>query len=151
MPWQIYEKTVQRSISPSITISQLGRINFNGAAAKILHDNGVESVLLMWDPESRRIGIRRIARKDSRSYTVHYARKNAWAGFAAKGFLMHIGYDYSKTTAFPAEWDKTEELFTFSLPVQTGGQEPDHAVRPERTGVRRQVEQVGRVKASNAF
>lgn len=151
MPWEIFEKTVQRSTSPTITISQLGRINFNGASAKILHANGVESVLLMWDPENRRIGVRRIARKDSRSYTVHYSRKNAWAGFAAKGFLVHIGYDYSKTTAFPAEWDKTEELFTFSLPSQSAKQEPTLTVRSERTGARRTIETVGKVKASSAL
>jgi|SRR5579862_3538081 len=123
MAWQVFEKVVHRSTSPTITISKLGRIGFNGAASKTLHENGVEYVLLMWDKENRRIGIRRVGKKDSRSYTVHYAKKYAWSGFAAKGFLEHIGLDYSETKTFPGEWDETDSMFVLSLPDASTSEE----------------------------
>jgi hypothetical protein len=133
MAWQVIERNVMRSTSPSITISKLGRLNFNGAATKVLHDGNTESVLLLWDADARKIGIQRVGKRDPRSYTVRYARKNAWSGFAAKTFLERINYDYSKTVSYPAEWDKTEEMFVFSLPSVPARQEPQHAQpKPER-------------------
>ncbi len=148
MAWVVFEKTVRRSTEPTITISKLGRFNFNGAATRILHDGGTESVLLMWDADTKMVGVRRVGKRDSRSYTVHYARKNAWAGFAAKTFLVHIGYDYSKTTSFPAKWDKTEEMFVFCLLPDSSKQEPQRVARTERSGIRKRNEAGGQLKAS---
>ena len=152
MAWQVIERNVMRSTSPSITISKLGRLNFNGAATKILHDGNTESVLLLWDSDARKVGVQRIGKRDPRSYTVRYARKNAWAGFAAKGFLQRINYDYSKTLSFPAEWDKTEEMFVFSLPTSLEKQSPQtqQSIRSEHTR-RTHSEVGGKTRASSAL
>ena len=119
MGWEIFERVIRRSASPTVNLSKLGRFNFNGAATKVLTENAVERVLLMWDRDARRVGIRRVGKKDARAYTVHYARKNSYSGFAAKTFLQHIGYDCSNTATFPIDWNEDDATFVFSLnPVE---------------------------------
>jgi len=136
--WEIFERVVRRSINPTVNISKLGRFNFNGAATKILHDNAVESVLLMWDKDARRIGIRRVGKKEARAYTVHYTRKNAYSGFAAKTFLVHIGYDYSETTTFQVDWNEEDGTFVFSLSTAENKQQVQHS--PGLARSKKQVE-----------
>lgn len=134
MAWQVIERKVTRSTAPSIAISKQGRLNFNGAATKILHDGNIESVLLLWDADLGKVGIQRIGKRDPRGYAVRYAPKFNWSGFAAKNFLEQINYDYSKTVSYPAEWDRTEEIFVFSLPQGSGRKEPQAAQQSVRTG-----------------
>jgi hypothetical protein len=134
MAWQVIERKVMRSTAPSIAISKQGRLNFNGAATKILHDGNIESVLLLWDADARKIGIQRIGKRDARGYTVRFAPKYNWSGFAAKNFLEQINYDYSKTQSYPAEWDKTEEMFVFSLPSSSEEKELQQGQQHARPG-----------------
>ena len=134
MAWQVIERKVMRSTAPSIAISKQGRLNFNGAATKILHDGGIESVLLLWDADARKIGIQRVGKRDSRGYTVRFAPKYNWSGFAAKNFLEQINYDYTKTVSYPAEWDRTDEMFVFSLPTSSEKKEPPQSQQVARHG-----------------
>ncbi len=145
MGWEIFERVVRRSTSPTVTISKMGRFNFNGAATKILHDNAVESVLLMWDKETHSIGIRRVGKKDARAYTMRYARKNTYSGFAAKTFLEHVGFDYSETKAFPCEWNEDEGMFVFSLSMEQVRQQVPSSTRITRP--RMQLESGVKAKA----
>lgn len=102
-----------------MTISkELGRFSFNAAATKILQENAVETILLMWDRDSRKVGIRRIGKKDGRSYSLRTAKSNRGSGFAAKTFLQHIGYDYSETRAFACDWDEADNTFVFTIPEE---------------------------------
>jgi hypothetical protein len=147
MSWEVFEKANRRSTTPIMTISKLGRLAFNSASAKILHDKAVETVLLLWDKDTRRVGVRSIAKKDARSYTVRFARKNASAGFAAKPFLAHIGYDYSETQSFPCEWNDDEQMFVIGLDRNTS---PDkqQASGPARFPREKRTERGGRTTAS---
>ena len=77
--------------------------------------NAMETVLLMWSPENRQIGIRNVMKKDARAYTLHFAKKQYGAGFAARSFLNHIGYDYSVTRSFPCEWNEHDGIFIVQL------------------------------------
>ena len=117
MSWQIYEKTTaRRSSDPTLTISKkFGRLGFNATAAEQMKKNAMETVLLMWDPENRQIGIRNVMKKDPRAYTLHFSKKQYGAGFAARTFLNHIGYDYSETRSFPCEWNEQDGIFVVQL------------------------------------
>jgi hypothetical protein len=119
MPWEIYEKVVRRSTSPTLTISKLGRMTFNAAATEVLKTQKASLVLLMWDKEARKIGVRLAAKKDAHTiYTVNYAVKNNSAGFAAKTFLRYISYDDRQTKAYPCEWDPKENAFVVEIPKE---------------------------------
>jgi hypothetical protein len=118
MSWQIFERKAQRSTEPTVTISKLGRIGFNRATTRMLVNNQTQQVLLMWDSETKRVGIKAISKRDARAYTVHYGKDNAWSGFAAKTFFEHVGYDYSKTSSFPCEWNADERMLVIQLPSE---------------------------------
>ena len=133
MAYEVFEKVVRRVTTPMLTISQLGRLNFNTAASEILHKNAVEDVLLMWDKEARKIAIRSITKKDSRSYRMRFSRRSKAAGFAAKPFLEHIGYDYSGTKAFPCAWNDEQGMFEATLPADAFKSEtPAAKQQPQR-------------------
>jgi len=117
MAYEIFEKVIRRVTTPMLTISQLGRLNFNTAASEVLHEHAVEDVLLMWDKELRKIAIRGINKKDTRSYRMRFSRRNKSAGFAAKPFLEHIGYNYSQTRSYPCTWNEEQGMFEAALPV----------------------------------
>jgi hypothetical protein len=105
---------------------------------------------MMWDADARKVGIQRVGKRDPRAYTVRYARKFAWCGFAAKSFLARIEYDYSETTAYPAEWDKTEEMFVFCLPQQNKVQvtQPQQVTKKERQVARTPYDPSAKVRAN---
>jgi hypothetical protein len=149
MPWEIYEKVVRRSTSPTLTISKLGRLSFNAAAAETLTKNSVNNVLLLWDKEAHKIGIRAVSKKDARSYTLHYAAKNANAGFAAKTFLCHINYNYRDTKAFPCHWNDKESTYEVDVPAESFAAKPIQRFPREHSG-RKGSEAHGQAKATTA-
>ncbi len=117
MAYEIFEKLTRRVTTPMLTISSNGRMNFNTAASATLHKNGVEDVLLMWDKEARKIAMKSIAKKDARSYRLRFSRGNKAAGFAARTFLEHIGYNYSETKAYPCIWNEDQGMFETDIPA----------------------------------
>jgi hypothetical protein len=119
MSYVIFEKQVRRDTEPRVTISTLGRIQFNSSASRILDKNAVETVLLQWDKDARKVAIKSIAKKDDRAYKVRYAKKGKGAGFAAKTFLEWIGHNYSETKNYPCQWNEAESMFEVTLPLET--------------------------------
>jgi hypothetical protein len=118
MGYEIFEKTVRRDTEPRVTISTLGRIQFNATASRILDKNVVETVLLLWDKDTRKIGIKSITKKDDRAYRMRYAKKGKGAGFAAKTFLIWINHDYSESKSYPCLWNEAELTFEIPLPAE---------------------------------
>jgi hypothetical protein len=118
MPYEVYEKVVKRMTSPTMTISKLGRLSFNAAAAETLRKHAIETVLLLWDANALKVAIRSVGKKDSRAYTVRYAQKYRLAGFAAKTFLNHIKYDFSTTAQYPCTWEENDEMYEVQLPAE---------------------------------
>jgi hypothetical protein len=133
MAYVVFEKVIRRVTTPMLTISPLGRLNFNTAASDTLHKNAVEDVLLMWDKEARKMAIRSITKKDSRSYRMRYSKRSKAAGFAAKPFLEFVGYDYSKTRSFPCAWNDEQGMFEITFPTDPSKSEtPSAKPQPQR-------------------
>ncbi len=118
MAYEIFTRKVRRVGSPAVTLSTLGRLALNKAAADILHRSAVEHVLLLWDAEARKFAVRPITKKDERAYKLHYGKKGNGAGFSAVTFLAHIGYDYSKTRSHPAIWNEDQQMFEVEVPQE---------------------------------
>ncbi len=118
MAWEIFTRKVRKSASPSITFNKLGRLSLNKAATATLEKEAVEFVLLLWDAAKRQVGVRPITKKDQRSYRLAYGKKGNGAGFSAKTFMDHIGYDYSETRSFPTKWDEGESMFIAEIPAE---------------------------------
>lgn len=106
------------SASPQARFSKYGRISFNKAAASILEKEAVENVLLLWDEGTRRVGIRRIAKKDSRAFHVGYDKNKYGAAIQAKVFFDAVGFNRSESKTCLAEWDADEGMFVIQLPPE---------------------------------
>jgi len=118
MAWEIFSRKVRRSGTPAVTFNKLGRISLNKTATAILERDAVEFVLLLWDPIKRQVGIRPITKKDQRAYRLAYGKKGNGAGFSAKTFMDHIGYEYSESRSTPVRWDEGESMFIAEVPVE---------------------------------
>src|SRR6266850_2607178 len=111
MAYEIYSRDVIRVSTPVVTLNRRGRVLFNVAATKVLHEAGIENVFLMWDKDARKFAIRATNKKDTRAFTIRYASKNKWCAISAKGFLTHIGHQMDKTISYQASWDKENQMF----------------------------------------
>jgi len=126
MSWEIFTRKTTRRGNPSITFNKLGRIALNKTATARFENDAVEFVLLLWDPAKRQVGIRPITKKDPRSYRLAYGKKGNGAGFSAKTFMDHIGYDATESRSVPVRWDESESMYIAEIPaehVQKGRQQ----------------------------
>jgi len=120
MAYEIYERKVVRAGSPAISISAGGRMSFNKIASEIMEKEAFDFVLLLWDKEHRKMAIRPITKKDSRSYRIHYSKRRNGAGFHAKTFLDYVGYTHGTggTKAIPATWNQVDNIFEAEIPAE---------------------------------
>jgi hypothetical protein len=118
MGYEIFTRKVIRAGSPTVAISKSGKIALNKSSTVTLERNAVEFVLLLWDKDRRKIGIRPITKKDARAYRLKYGPKNNGAYFSAKTFFDYIGVDYSETRSFPAVWAEDESLLEAEVPTE---------------------------------
>lgn len=117
MPYTVFTKQILRSDAPLITFTHLARMNLNMAAAHKIAQAGTDEVLLLWDAERLRVGIRPCYKKDERAYKIRYAdvHTKRGANFSCKAFFDWIGLDYRKTRSYPATWNEADSLFEVSL------------------------------------
>ncbi len=125
MSWQDFTRQVLRNEEPSVSITKLGRMAFNKAATLILRDENASHVVLMWDSELHRFGVRVAAPKASGAYKLSYADNGTSAGFSSVTFLNFIKYDWTATRSFVAEWDSKTKLFIVAVPLEHFGASGD--------------------------
>lgn len=118
MGYEIFERKTRRLGSPGISFNANGIITFNKAAALKLKAEAVENVLVLWDAAQHKIAIRRIGKKDARSYHLHFGKRDNGGGFSAKTLLDHIGFDFAQTRSMPATWNEEEAMFEVEVPVE---------------------------------
>ena len=137
MAWEIFTRKVRRSGSPSLTFNKLGRVSLNKTATVTLEKEAVEYVLLLWDASKRQIGIRPISKKDQRAYRLAYGTKGNGAGFSAKTFMDHIGYDYSESRNISIRWDEGESMFIGEVPAEYLSQQGQQPLLVERQSAKK--------------
>jgi hypothetical protein len=116
MSWEIFNRKVIRTVTPSIGVSREGRVNLNKGVTQRLKAQAVEFVLLLWDGDRHKIGLRPITKRDQRAFRVLYGKRENSSGLFAKSFFDYIGYNYSENRNLPAEWNDDEEMFEISIP-----------------------------------
>jgi hypothetical protein len=114
MAYEVFTRKIIRTGSPTVSVSRLGRIGLNQSASHAMEITSETLVLLLWDKEHKKIAIKKVTNKDARAYRITLSNKSS--GFSAKTFLDYIGYDYSQTRSFPAEWNEQEKMLEVQLP-----------------------------------
>jgi len=68
-----------------------------------------------WDKETGKVGLKPLAKKEEKSYNLHYSPKGNVGSMSATAFLKHVGYDNKETKSFPASWNEKEGLVEFTI------------------------------------
>ncbi len=118
MGFEIFTRQVIRTGEPMVTLMATGRMSLNKIAGQRFEQLAVDNVLLLWDKDSRRVGIQPIRKKDSRSYKLSYASKGNSAGFSAVTFFRFINYDWDKTRSYLVEWNEDDNMYIFTIPAE---------------------------------
>lgn len=118
MGWQILEKKIVRTGSPTISLNNKGRLGLNMAATKILQSQAVENVLVLWDAEKQKIGLRPITKKDPRAHKISYGVKGNGAHFGARSVVEEIGYEAPESKSFPATWNEEDNVLEAEIPTE---------------------------------
>lgn len=126
MAWEIFTRQVVRTGDPRVTLMSTGRMSLNKIAGKRLEESAVEHVLLLWDKDARRVGIKPITKKDTRAYKLSYSSTHNSAGFSAVTFFRYLNYDWDKTRSYQVEWIEDENMYVFLIP-------PEHLSGSART------------------
>ena len=116
--FKIFEKKAMRTTEPLATLMVSGRIGLNKTASARLVENAVERALLLWDEETRQVGIRPLSKKDPRSYKLNQSKKAASLALSTLTFFQHINYKLDKTRSFPVEWNDEEGMYVFTIPAE---------------------------------
>jgi len=117
MGWEIFTRQMIRTGDPMVTLMASGRVSLNKPAGKRFEDKAIEHVLLLWDKDARRVAIKPITKKDTRSYKLSYASKGNSAGFSAVTFFRYINYNWDKTRSYDLEWNDDENMYVFTIPA----------------------------------
>ena|ERR1039457_6906840 len=104
MAYEIFTRKTPRMGNPVVSFSKLGQIAFNQYAARLLQKQGIDLVLLLWDPEEHKLALKSTGnQKDPRAYRLRYNEKGNGASFSCKTFLDYAGIDYSERKSIPVE------------------------------------------------
>ncbi len=112
MAYEVFERKTPRLGIPMLSFSKIGQMTFNQSAARVMQKETIETVLLLWDAEGKKLALKVTSnKKDMRAYTIRYNEKGNGASFSAKTFLDHAGIDYSQRKAIPININPNSEYF----------------------------------------
>ena len=117
MAYKVFERVSVRVSVPALTIAPRGRIVFNAAACRLLIESGVKHVIVLWDGEAARLGVKSAAKTDKNSFSVTFTGSHS-ASFRAKSFLQHIGWSARERQLLPTTWNAKMKMFEATLPSQ---------------------------------
>ena len=118
MAYEKFERTSVRVEAPTLSVISAGRIGFNAAACRVLEQNAVRSVVILWDKSAHAIALQPAPKGDRDSYAITFARDGHAATFAAKAFLKHIGWSSKERQTVPATWNPSQRVLEAKLPAK---------------------------------
>ena len=116
MPYEVFKRTRARVETPTLSITPDGRMVPNAAAVRVLNAASVRYVLLLWDKENHRLGLRATQKANKNAFAVSLAADGRHGGIRAKSFLGHIGWSAKQRETLPASWNESEKMFEVDLP-----------------------------------
>ena len=118
MAFEIFARKMVTTSDPTVTLMHSGRMSLNKSATKRFEERAIERVLLLWDAQTRQVGIKPITKKDNRSYKVSYSGRGNSAGLSVVMFYKYINYNWEKTYNYPVAWNDDEGMYVFTIPAE---------------------------------
>ena len=115
MAFEKFTKTGGRIGTPKISIWSRGQIGLNRGAIERFRLDKYKYVVLFYDKDDKKIGIKFIddSTEEGASKIIH--RKSGGLSFSGVAFLHYYDIDYSETKKYDLEYDKENDLYVFNL------------------------------------
>jgi hypothetical protein len=116
----VFNKGNVRIAGPGVSISRYARFSFNRSATNAMKEKDASRVLLLWDKDTKKIGIKPLPKgeRDKRAYDVNSVRKDGTSFLHAKAFLEWMGYDYGENRSFELIWNTKEAVFEIAVSAE---------------------------------
>jgi len=106
-------KNVKSGGEPRVTISKQGIISLNKSCYRRFIKPKGEFVVLMYDADKKKIGIKPVGKDVAHAYKMRNAAGQPQISGTA--FLNHHDIRPNKTTRYKAEWDEKSQAVVISL------------------------------------
>ncbi|MGB6676797.1 MAG: hypothetical protein WBE44_08920 [Terriglobales bacterium] len=116
MAYEVFQRTGVRVEVPALSITADGRMVINAAAARLLIEAGVKSVLLLWDKANHKMAVKAAQKGDKNAYAVSLSPDKYSGSLRAKAFVAHIGWRAPRREMLLATWNAKEKMFELTLP-----------------------------------
>ncbi len=116
MAYELFNIKSQRIGSPALTITADHRIMLNADAGDLLRREGAKFVQILWDAKTCKVALRPLTKRGESSYKLSSKSGRRGMGFSGATFLRHIGWNFSKPSTIPVEWNEKEKLLEALLP-----------------------------------
>jgi len=114
MAFKRFTKTRSRSFVPKVGIWSRGQIGFNKGAVEKYKLEDYNYVVLFFDDEERKIGIKLTNDPKEEGAAKVIKRQNA-VSFSANAFLNTFEIDHEKTRKYDLDFNKEEGMFIIQL------------------------------------
>jgi hypothetical protein len=106
MAFEVFSHQGNKAVGePRVTVSKNGLLSVNTLCRqRFLKD--AEAVQLLFDPDTRRIGIKPVAKDAEHAYAFRQGKPGGGGQISGSAFLKHYDIAHAKTKAYPAEWDE---------------------------------------------
>lgn len=120
--WEVYKPERTITDAPAVTISSMGRVSLNKAAAKLFRSKRKHRVSFLWNRDIASVGIRPTDKQEDTYLLSSDAAITLTISCAT--FLNHIRYDWSQKRSFSASWDHENSMLVFQIPKEFLGALP---------------------------
>gem|GEM_PF-6158573 len=125
MAWEVFTGARLQSDRISVSISASGRLHMTKKAANLFTAKHIQFVEILFNSETNEVALRGVADRGTGNYDLRLSTTGAsGAGFSCISFLNHIGYDWTESRTFDAQWSTTSNWLTFSIPAGHLGHPP---------------------------
>ena len=103
-----------KTFKPKVSIRRNGQIGFNNGARKRFELDNYKYVILFYDKENEKIGIK-LTNESNENGIMILQKRPLNVAVSAKSFLEFYELPYLKTSRYNPQWDENEKMLIIDL------------------------------------
>lgn len=115
MAFEKFTKTRGRGYTPKVSIWSRGQIGFNEGCLLRYDLKKFTHVVLFYDKDNKKIGIKFTNNQSDDGATKIIIRKTGGASISANAFLSYYNIEHSKTKRYDASYDKDADMYIIQI------------------------------------